>query len=96
MAKPSTFEQLIADYSAPLSNITNRTPATTPTELIAQVERARDSISTAHIGTLQEAAEEFDTASNLLTEALAAPITVTPDLLARADTHLRYAIEGAS
>ncbi|WP_078624130.1 NUDIX domain-containing protein [Streptomyces monomycini] len=67
--------------------------ALTASGFIDLVERARDALSSASVGYLQEAAEDLDAAVSRLTDALTSSEDEQSALLARARIRLRDAIE---
>lgn len=93
--KDDTFAALIACFSTDLAALIDEEPPgdTAPTGFIDLVERVRDVLGTASVGYLRDASEDLDYAVIRLTDALTSSEGDERELLARARTHLRYAIE---
>ena len=93
--KDDTFTALIACFSTELAALTSEEPPTdvTPTGFVDLTERAMYVFVGAKRDHLQRAGEELDYAIGHLTEALTLTGGDQRDRLARARTHLRYALE---
>ncbi|MET9376256.1 hypothetical protein ABZX98_19220 [Streptomyces sp. NPDC002992] len=91
----NTCEQLITQYGAKVANLfgSSRTPATTQRQLIDLVQAAANMLLSSMASDLQDAGEEFDAAADHLTNALAASGTERELHFARAESHLRLALE---
>ncbi|MGW3653554.1 hypothetical protein [Streptomyces sp. NPDC000878] len=98
-AQPSThdtFTALTACFSTDLAALINEdlSPGDiTPTAFIDLVERGMYAFCTANRDHLKRASEELDYALGELTDALTLTGSDQRDRLARARTHLRYALE---
>ncbi|QIB49465.1 hypothetical protein [Streptomyces aureoverticillatus] len=90
-----SFSALIDCFSTDLAALLGEEPPgdITPTGFIDLVERAMHFFGTARVDPLQRADEELDYAVGHLTDALTINGGDQRDRLARARTHLRYAIE---
>ncbi|MFF7987007.1 hypothetical protein ACFZDK_49375 [Streptomyces sp. NPDC007901] len=90
-----TFAALSQCFTTDLAVLTNEEPpaAITPTGFVDLVERAMHVFSSANRDHLQRAGEELDYARSHLIDALTLTGADQRDRLARARTHLRYAIE---
>lgn len=89
-----TFAAISACFTADLAAILGEQPPTavTPTSFIDLTERAMHVLAGANRDHLQRAGEELDYAVGHLTDALPLTGADQRDRLARARTHLRYAI----
>ncbi|WP_329623397.1 hypothetical protein OG357_25700 [Streptomyces sp. NBC_01255] len=96
----TTFTQLTTEYAARIADLigASRNPAavTTERDLIALVQDAADSLRDSVLEDLQDAAADLDTAAYRLTDALASRGTDRDLHLARAESHIRLALELAS
>ncbi|MER6129757.1 hypothetical protein ABT173_45830 [Streptomyces sp. NPDC001795] len=90
-----TFAALTACFTTDLAALISEEPPTdiTPTGFIDLVERAMYAFVGANRDHLQRAGQELDYAIGHLTDALTLTGADQRDQLARARTHLRYAIE---
>ncbi|WP_316784504.1 hypothetical protein [Streptomyces sasae] len=90
-----TFAALSQCFTTDLAALTRGEPPAdiTPTGFVDLVERAMHVFSAANRDHLQRAGEELDYARGHLTDALTLTGADQRDRLARARTHLRYAIE---
>ncbi|MEU9157987.1 hypothetical protein AB0D59_47555 [Streptomyces sp. NPDC048417] len=98
LAQPTvhdTFAALMLCFTADLAAIVGEEPPVgiTETDFIDLVERAMHVFGVANRDHLQRASEELDYAVGHLTDALTYTGCERRDRLARARTHLRYAIE---
>jgi hypothetical protein len=93
--KDDTFAALAVCFTADLAAILGEDPPVgiTATGFIDLVERAMHVFGGANVDYLQRAGEELDYAIGHLTDALTLTGGDQRDRLARARTHLRYAIE---
>ncbi|MEU3620083.1 hypothetical protein ABZ725_48565 [Streptomyces sp. NPDC006872] len=94
-AATNTFAALIACFSRNLAALLGEEQPgdITPTGFIDLVERGMHFFGAARIDYLQRAGEELDYAVGHLTDALTITGGDQRDRLARARTHLRYALE---
>ena len=90
-----TFAAVTVCFTADLAAIVGEDPPVglTPTGFIDLAERAMHAFAGARRDHLQRAGEELDYAVGHLTDALTLTGSEQRDRLARARTHLRYAIE---
>ncbi|WP_432003694.1 hypothetical protein [Streptomyces sioyaensis] len=97
-AHANTFTALAACFSADLATfIAEDTPQDpSPADFIDLIDRVRNVLGSASLGSLQEAEEELDAAATYLTDALNGAEDDQATLLACARTHLRNAIEAIS
>lgn len=93
--KDDTFTALIACFSTDLAALTGEEPPVdvTPTGFIDLEERAMHVVGGAKTDHMQRAGEELDYAIGHLTDGLTLTGPDQRDRMARARTHLRYAIE---
>ncbi|MEU6170172.1 hypothetical protein [Streptomyces tanashiensis] len=96
----STFAQLTTEYAARIADLigASRNPSTVTTEreFIALVQDAAGSLRHSVLEDLQEAADDLDAAADRLTDALASRGTHRDLHLARAESHIRLALDLAS
>ncbi|MEJ8653647.1 hypothetical protein WKI65_37785 [Streptomyces sp. MS1.AVA.3] len=96
--RANTFTALAACFSADLAAfIAEETPQNpSPADFIDLIDRVRNVLGSASLGSLQEAEEELDAATVYLTDALNGAEDDQMTLLACARTHLRNATEAIS
>ncbi|MFE0654087.1 hypothetical protein ACFVZH_36635 [Streptomyces sp. NPDC059534] len=96
----TTFTQLTTEYAARIADLigASRDPSTVTTErgLIALVQDAAGSLNGSVLEELQEAAADLDAAADRLTDALASRGTDRDLHLARAESHIRLALDLAN
>ncbi|MEU9852783.1 hypothetical protein [Streptomyces sp. NPDC047974] len=95
----STLTQLTTTYAARIADIIGASRAsrpTTPEQFIQLVEDAASSLRFSALEELQEASEDLDTAADELRAATRARSADQDIHLARAETHIRLALDHAT
>jgi len=95
LTEADTFAAISACFTTDLAALLGEQPPSdiTPTDFIALMERAVRFFVGANRDHLQRAGEDLDYAVGHLTDALTLTGSEQRDRLARARTHLRYALE---
>lgn len=92
----TSFDRLVADYGPALATLSGRPAAADLVQLLDEMDMAAAAFWSASLPDLLEAAGELDAAHDCLTAARTATTAIRQQLLARADRHLRVAIDLAA